>query len=250
MDKVGIYLTNYISSVDFINSIISESLLNKSYLIGFGILYIIFLYIFYLFLERKGILGRYYCMHFISNMLIIFFTIPDLIHTYFDFANFLSYNLNYLAVIITFSIHIFHVIWYFKKLRFDDWLHHILMVLVALPIGLIGKSGSLMGHSLFYLTGLPGGIDYLLLFLVRNNCLSSIKEKRINTFLNLWIRCPGCIAHSILTVVGFLMNMHNSGIIDYISTIFTSLLVYWNGIYFMNQIVVNYNIIIYDNKKN
>jgi len=30
-------------------------------------------------------------------------------------------------------------------------------------------------------------------------------EKRINNFLNLWLRCPGCIAHTTLTVVGFNM---------------------------------------------
>ena len=44
--------------------------------------------------------------------------------------------------------------------------HHILMIGIALPIGWFVDSKSLLGYSLFFTTGLPGGIDYFLLFLV------------------------------------------------------------------------------------
>ena len=53
---------------------------------------------------------------------------------------------------------------YYNKLKFDDYLHHGLMVFVALPLGIYLNSGSLLDHGYFYLTGPPGGINYLLLF--------------------------------------------------------------------------------------
>ena len=48
------------------------------------------------------------------------------------------------------------------------------------------------------MNGLPGGIDYLLLILVKIGKIKSIEEKRINTYLNNYIRAPG-----ILILIGF-----------------------------------------------
>ena len=70
---------------------------------------------------------------------------------------------------------------------------------VALPMGLTMNSGPLLNYSLFFLTGLPGGINYILLFLSRNKCMERLTQKRINNSLNLWIRAPGCISHSTLS---------------------------------------------------
>lgn len=199
--------------------------------------------------EKYNIEGRYYLLHTICNFFVTLLTFNDLMFTYFNFINFINYPMNVRAAVIAFSLHIYHIIWYFKKLRFDDWLHHILSVGIALPLTLFSAAGSLLGHSLFYLTGLPGCIDYFLLFLNRNGYIQKITEKRINNFLNLWLRCPGCIAHTTLTVVGF--NMLEPGILsvyDRYTGIITALIVFWNGVYFMNQVVVNYAII--SNKKN
>ena len=157
--------------------------------------------------------------------------------------------MNLRAAMITFALHIYHIIWYFKRLRFDDWLHHILSVGIALPLSLATHAGTLLGHSLFYLTGLPGAIDYFLLFLNRNGIVNKLVEKKINSILNLWLRCPGCIAHSTLTLVGFNM-LDESQLAPYSKnvSIITAMIVFWNGIYFMNQVVVNYAIIS-NNKK-
>ena len=199
--------------------------------------------------EKYGIEGRYYLLHTITNFSVVFLTLKDVIYTYLNFSNFINYPMNYPAMVITFGLHFYHTVWYFKKLRFDDWLHHILTCGIALPLASISNAGSLLGHSLFYTTGLPGGIDYLMLFLNRNGLIKKNTEKQINCFLNLWIRCPGCITHSALTMVGF--NMLDNDIITQYgknTSIITALIVFWNGIYFMNQVVVNYAII--NNKKN
>ena len=47
--------------------------------------------------------------------------------------------------------------------------------------------------ALFFLSGLPGAIDYMLLYLVKTNKINSVTEKKIYTFLSAYIIAPGCI---------------------------------------------------------
>jgi len=190
-----------------------------------------------------NIQGKYYFNHGCANAIITYLTFNEVYLTYTNLLSFTSYPINYHAVCITFALHFYHIIMYLNKLRFDDWLHHILMVVLALPLGIVGNSGFLLGHSLFFLTGLPGCIDYLLLFLTRNNYIEKMTEKKINNYINLWLRCPGCIAHALLSITAFLSTPEyvTLNLIDYISCFFTAVCVYWNGIYFMNQVVINYN---------
>lgn len=184
--------------------------------------------------------GKYYLIHSLVNFFIVIFTFSDVLNIYYDFDNSTTQNINYFPTMITYALHFYHVILYYKKLRKDDWIHHILMVTVALPIGCLTKSGSFLNHSLFFLTGLPGMIDYLLLFLVRNNCINKLTEKKINKQLNLWIRNPGCIAHSCLTILAFFKFYDNYSQLQRIMIILSAILVYWNGIYFMEQVVSDY----------
>jgi hypothetical protein len=153
-----------------------------------------------------------------------------------------------MAMDFVFALHLYHIALYWRKFRFDDWLHHILMIGVALPIGAYVDSKSLLGYSLFFTTGLPGGIDYFLLFLTRNNWLNKNYEKNINSWLNTWIRSPGCISHATLSLV----LTHSECLqysLDWWLGVCVSFLTYWNGQYFMKQVVEN-NIIIKNNLMN
>jgi hypothetical protein len=125
---------------------------------------------------------------------------------------------------------------YFEKLRFDDWLHHALMIGVALPLGLMVPAGPLMGMSLFFTTGLPGGIDYVLLTLVRNGCLAPELEKRANVAIQVWIRSPGCVAAAALIVHQAFTHPEATAFYKIVSLL-TAALNYWNGQYFCAQVV-------------
>ena len=215
-----------------------------------GVLLYIFFTIFYCSLDKqlqKRYQGNYYLLHGISNIFITYACLSDLKNTYTDFNNINNYTVDYVPSIITFSLHSYHIINYFNKLMFDDWLHHILMCGVALPIGLSMNSGFLLNHSLFFLTGLPGGINYILIFLTRNKYMERLTQKRINKSLNLWIRAPGCISHSALSLVVY--NNHNE-LIEYEKylILFAIFLTFWNGIYFMEQVVSNYAVQKYKSK--
>ncbi len=201
----------------------------------------------------KYVKGKYYLLHFINNMIVVYYTYLDTIFIYVDYYNNILLDASEMPIIITVALHIYHIVLYYNSLRFDDWLHHILMIFILIPLSIYLDAGILLNHGLFFLTGLPGGIDYLLLFLNRNNFILKITEKRINTKLNLWIRCPGCIAHTVLSILCISLRCQ-IGVVTNIQlflSFFAAFIVFWNGIYFLNQVVSNYAINQYllDNKK-
>jgi hypothetical protein len=201
-------------------------------------------YLLDLFLTSLNFNGTYYLNHFFVNTYVTYLTFNDFINTYVDFNNIKNYDMNYYAVHVIYSLHYYHIIYYYNKLKFDDWLHHITMVFIALPLGTIVNSGTLLGNSLFFINGLPGGINYLLLFLQRNNFIKKNLQKNINSYLNLWIRMPGCVGHGIL---GFVYLYNNLDKYQFFYGIVACILTFWNGIYYMDMVVRDYAIQPYKN---
>ena len=210
-----------------------------------GMIFYLFLTFIYCTLDKqiqKKYEGTYYIIHGVSNMFITYSCLNDVVKTYTELNNFNKYPIDYTPSIITLSLHSYHIINYFKKLQFDDWLHHILMCGIALPMGLSMNAGFLLNHSLFFLTGLPGGINYFLLFFTRNKCMKRLTQKKVNNALNLWVRAPGCISHSAVTLVTYYNYPESFSDMQFYLIMCTVILTFWNGIYFMNQVVTNYAI--------
>lgn len=191
-------------------------------------------------LTKFNIKGTYYFNHFIANLFVMYYTFADLLVCYSNIYEAIKYPTNYNAIQYIFSIHFYHILYYFNKLKFNDWLHHILMIFVALPISLQSSNGAILSHSVFFLTGLPGCIDYFLLFLNRNKLIKKKVEKKINKYLNLWIRCPGCIVSSTFIFQHLALNQPNQLHYYKFSLATIGILIYWNGIYFMELVVNDY----------
>jgi len=187
-------------------------------------------------LNVTGLQGVYYAIHTIHNAFIVYSTYSEVIEALMYFETIGNTPPNYYAAELVFALHIYHCVMYWRKLRRDDWLHHVLMIAVALPIGIYIPSGKLLGFSLFFTTGLPGGIDYALLFLTRNGWLRQETEKRINTFLATWVRAPGCVAQAALTCA-FIGTHHEENRFGSILAYLTAILNYWNGMYFAAQVI-------------
>ena len=186
-------------------------------------------------LRSDQYLNPYYAIHAAHNAMIVYLTWDDVWVTLTDFPNLTSYPANLDAVRWCVALHMYHILMYWRTFRIDDWLHHGLMIGVAIPAGLMVDSHTRMGFSLFFTTGLPGGIDYTLLFGVRNGWIQSMVEKRINRLLNVWIRSPGCIAHAILTFVFVVSFQHSSYL-----ALLPAALTFWNGQYFMGKVLSDY----------
>jgi hypothetical protein len=135
-------------------------------------------------LTSIGLEGVYYAVHTIHNAGIVYLTAPEVYQTLTDFNSVAGAPTNYFAAELVFALHLYHFLYYWRKFRFDDWLHHILMIGIALPIGITVPSGTLLGFSLFFTTGLPGGVGYAALWLERNGCLSRLREKQVSQVMN------------------------------------------------------------------
>lgn len=194
--------------------------------------------------------GKYYFIHALNNALIVYLTYNDLILTFTEFDSVLVNHINILPSIVTYGLHTYHTFVYYHKFKFDDWLHHILMG-VALFTAHQFHTGRLINYSLFFTTGLPGMIDYFLLFLVKNNKMESLNEKKINSWINLWIRSPGCVSHAVLTLLVY--NIYSKTLLnsafEKFGYIFTAVITFWNGIYFMNKVIISYNNAINNDRK-
>ena len=57
---------------------------------------------------------------------------------------------------------------FFRNLQWIDWLHHILMVVIGAPMLITGEVGPLMNFNHFFMCGVPGGVDYAMLFAVKH----------------------------------------------------------------------------------
>jgi hypothetical protein len=192
-------------------------------------------------LTRLGLEGVYYAVHSVHNAAIAYSTFPEVVATLTQFTTAIHAPVNLFALEICAALHLYHIMYYYKKFRFDDWLHHALMIGIALPIGGIVSSGTMLGFSLFFTTGLPGCISYALLVMSRNFWIRRDIEKRINTWVNVWVRSPGCAAQAALSVVA--LNTHTVGGLttaEWYAGLLAGLLNYWNGQYFMQQVVLDW----------
>ena len=60
----------------------------------------------------------------------------------------------------------------------------------------------------FFISGLPGGVSYLLLGLQKLGLLESIVEKRVTANLNTWVRTPGILFICFVIYQGMLYGRH------------------------------------------
>lgn len=198
-------------------------------------------YLFYL-IDRGLVLARiqkpYYAVHVLHNMGIVALTAGDLIKSITQFYEIPYLPFNWPAVCLCYALHLYHCYAYWRSFHIDDWLHHILMIGVAMPLGSTVSAGPLMGFSLFFTTGLPGAISYTMLFTEKNGWITRDTSKRWNAAANVWIRSPGCSALAALTMASLLSN-RTTTMWEYMVGFCTAGLNYWNGQYFMQQVVAS-----------
>lgn len=192
------------------------------------------------FITTVGFVKPYYAVHTLHNAAIVAITAPDVRDSFLQLAT----PMNWTAVQLCYALHLYHTALYWRTFRYDDWLHHITMMVVALPLGCAigtagtaGIAGPLIGFSLFFTTGLPGGVSYAALWAERNGWIGRATEKNTNRLMNVWIRAPGCVAQAALTVASVLSQPAIPQwyvVIGCVDAAFVA----WNGLYFMQQAVV------------
>jgi hypothetical protein len=186
--------------------------------------------------------ARYFALHATANSLICFFALPDVIRALTeDPLTTLRGPVNsILPNAIGCSIHIYHVIGGFK-LSAEDIFHHVTFAAVLGVLGTMLKQiGGVLGcFGAFFLTGLPGGIDYVLLTLQYHDVVSRATEKRINANLNQWLRGP---AMTVALTMGWFNLYNGTNGAPVWTLILTCALYFYNGQYYARQAIESYTL--------
>lgn len=103
------------------------------------------------------------------------------------------------------SVHVYHMIGGYT-LTSADYFHHLLFIPTLGFPGQVFAWGGLANWQAFFISGLPGGVDYFLLGLQKVGVIDHLTEKRINANLNIWCRQPGILVSTVLGYQAYLLG--------------------------------------------
>jgi len=185
---------------------------------------------------------QYFILHFVHNMIITSIVTPYCLTMITDPIgvnnDYLIYKNNYEFLFPMISgLHTFHLLKSYKKIQYDEIIHHV----ITYAFGFINY---ILSHPFYYsyliiVSGIPGGITYLLLFLQKLGYIESITEKNISYLLNVWIRAPFTVVWATLAY-DRLIYIEES-ILNKILILISMFFIPLNGIHFMTTIAQSYH---------
>jgi hypothetical protein len=185
--------------------------------------------------------SRWFALHAVANAIVVANAFSDMLTVLQDpfRAGLGDYSLIPLHVIV--AVHAYHMI-AFSNLKIDDYVHHLLFAGLISTFAVVDTFGPITNFVSFFVSGLPGGIDYCLLVATKHGYIDSLTEKYWNTRLNVWIRSPGLLFSSII-LLGIASDpvtrsQYQSAWTPWISVL-VSVLTYLNGTYYMQQVALS-----------
>ena len=183
----------------------------------------------------------YFLLHFLFNFWVSWTVYDDVIFTLVNpfkiYQDTLFSNSGIMSTLGIMCFHLNHLLFYSNLTR-EDWIHHIISSFLVPITAFIFPFSHILSLSNIVMCGIPGGIDYLLLFFVKLKILNKLTEKRINRFLNLLIRWP----FMFLCFYIFIVNVIKLNVIsDYIYLMFLAFVLHLtNAVYYCDKVIGNY----------
>jgi hypothetical protein len=178
---------------------------------------------------------NYFLIHAIFNMFVTYYSFPALYYSFTDIDKFIEIDEPSIQHAII-AFHIYHIIRYFRHMKFADWSHHIVAIL-SLVFSLYFEMKVLSIIVAFFMCGAPGILYYLPLYLSILGIMSKRKQKQIN-FQVSFIRCIGILYSTSISLLlwtqGFFIDIHWQ--IVYL----TALMNIWNAMYFHTAVLADY----------
>ena len=111
--------------------------------------------------------GRYFILHAAGNAIAVVLTWNGMVRTLLDPVHAAEGDVQIFGYCVVVAIHLYHVL-AFRPLPQVEWVHHVLMIGGVGPVVFYYARGAIIDYCSFFLSGLPGGIDYVMLALVKN----------------------------------------------------------------------------------
>ena len=197
--------------------------------------------------NKKGYIDfnqKYFILHFIVNLINTLILIPLIWIMFSDplliTQELIPWNsLDYIYPMLI-GLHTFHLIHHLKEIKYDEIIHHIITHVFWYILNYC-KTNPLYMAPMIVMSGIPGGITYLMLFLQKFGHLTKLTEKYISMNLNIWMRAPICISSAVLMYV---KNTEEYKIekndFNYYMTLIMIFFTFINGVHFMNNIIDSY----------
>lgn len=152
-----------------------------------------------------------------------------------------SYNSSFYII----ALHLYHII-SFKNLTYYDYFHHILFVLCGvIPCFLYLETNQ---YVMAYIacSGIPGILEYGALSLYKNEKITLITQKKINSYLYIYFRYPLCLFGVTINYINYNSNILKDNLI---LTLYLNFLLFLNGSLFSFLTLESYFRIL-NNRKN
>ena len=175
-----------------------------------------------------GSSARWFQLHSFINLLITIIIYPSLIKIIDNPMSGYKLLESHRASLYVLFLHIYHIC-AFKNLGFYDYFHHILFIGLGVIPSLLYIEYNQIYLGYIACSGIPGVIEYGTLALYKNNKISLYNQKRICTFLYIYLRFPLCIYGVSMNYVGYKNNVIKDNLL---LTIYINVLLYLNGTIF------------------
>ena len=181
---------------------------------------------------------RWFVLHATANFIVAGLSLPDALTSVRDPRAACEGDYSVVPIYMVAVLHAYHLL-VFKNVGRDEWIHHIVFVGIICAAGFVFKPGPLQNLLAFFICGLPGGMDYVMLTLVKLKQLPREQEKEWNARINVWIRSPGlcCTAFVIYTAMLYSSNTPCSS--NPLLTLAVCGVIILNGQYYMQVVVGN-----------
>lgn len=192
----------------------------------------------------KDFNSLYFILHFIVNFINTLLLIPYIILMTNDplFKNDIDTNSLRLIYPMLIGLHTFHLVHHLKEIKYDEVIHHLVTHIFWFGVNMNPNPVYII--PMIGMSGIPGGITYLMLFLQKIRRIGKLTEKYISMYLNIWLRAPICIIGSTLMYVKNVEET-NKDIYSYYIVLFMIFFTFINGVHFMNNIIDSYYLTLY-----
>jgi hypothetical protein len=197
--------------------------------------------------------ARWFLLHAVGNVLVCVFAVPDF---YFSFhrpmhaldtgycdelsaKGFFAPCSDWPVAIIA-ALHSYHALAF--ALSSEDLFHHLTFVPAIAGLGLATAWGCVRNILAFFISGLPGGVDYFLLAAVKSGHMSPMTEKRLNCSINTWLRAPGITVFCTLALCAWCNPPPGLQVTPWWSFFPVLGLSFFNAHYYAQRVVGNYYI--------
>ena len=141
---------------------------------------------------------RWFALHCLVNAAVVVGCVPDMVElSARPLCVAVEPPASYYPGYYAWGLHAYHLAAY-TDLRLEDFVHHVLFAGLLGPFNYSYEWGRMTNLLVFFMTGLPGGIDYGCLVLVKSGRLNRIYQKSICSTINNWCRVPGLVATATL----------------------------------------------------